>query len=134
MKVIVKRAGEPAEIVEVDCKYRNEVARLISDDKITNEYVHIKVNELAMVVDEDGIAKQLPLNFFLETTNPYYPVQAIVGTVVFCRYQWENPWEKELWDYELRDITEDDVATVNKLFSVDRQMRLRKEYARIYGR
>lgn len=134
MKVIVKQAGKPAEITEVDFKYRNEVGKLISDDKITNEYVHIKVNELAMVVDEDGLAKRLPLNFFLETTNPYYPVQAIVGTVVFCRYQYENPFEKEIWDYELRDVDEDDVAAVNKILDGATQMKLRKEYARIYGK
>lgn len=80
MKVIVKQAGKPAEIVEVDYKYRNEVGKLISDDKITNEYVHIKVNELAMVVDED------------------------------------------------------DVTAVNKILDGATQMKLRKEYARIYGK
>ena len=31
MKVIVKQAGKPAEITEVDFKYRNEVGKLISD-------------------------------------------------------------------------------------------------------
>lgn len=133
MKVIVKQVGKPAEIMEVDYKYRNEVGKLI-DEGITNEYVHIVQNELAMVVDEDGLPKELPFNFLLSTNSPHYPIQAIVGTVVFCRYQWENPWEKEIYDYELMDVTEQDIERVNELLSVPLQTELGKEFMRLNGR
>ena len=99
MKVIVKEPGRMAKVVDVDARYRCDVSGLI-EKGITREYVHIKPNELDMMVDEDGLMKQLPLNFFLECSSPFFPVQAIVGTVVFCRYKWENPWEKEILDPE----------------------------------
>jgi len=124
MRVLVKKVGKPAEVVEVDFKYRGECAKLISEDKITSEYVHIIPNELAMIVDEDGLPKQLPLNFFMAMDNPIYPIQAIVGNVVFARYKWENPWEKELWDFELEDITDEDISIVERFFDESKQRRL----------
>lgn len=127
MKVIVKRPNKPIEIVDIDCKYRNEVSKLIGDN-IINEYVHIKTNELTLVVDELGMVKELPLNFMLETTSLHYPIQMIVGTAVFCRYQYENPWEKEIWDYELMDITEEDIQIVNKILENRNQLFLTQEF------
>ena len=115
MKVIVKKAGKPAEIVDIDCKYRNELRKLISDEDIIPEYVEIVPQQLGMVVDEDGLPKSLPFNFYLATNNPYFPVQEIVGTVVFFRYKWENPFEKEIYDFEVLDVTEKDIELVEDI-------------------
>ena len=57
-----------AKVVDVDARYRCDVSGLI-EKGITREYVHIKPNELDMMVDEDGLMKQLPLNFFLECSS-----------------------------------------------------------------
>lgn len=130
MKVIVKQVGEPAKIVEVDYKYRNECGRLISTEEITNEYVGIVDRELSMVVDEDGLCKELPHNFLMEMNNPMYPLQSIVGTVVFFHYKWENPWEKDLWDFELMDVTDSDLTIVEKLTGRAKQIELEVRYAR----
>lgn len=132
MKVIVKEPGNTPKIVDISAKYRNEAGKLISDDRITNEYVHIKVNELAMIVDEEGLVKRLPLNFFMECNSAVYPVQPIVGTVVFCRYKWENPYYKELWDYELMDVTDDDLILVNQMLAPDVQSTLQGRFNDMY--
>lgn len=83
MKVIVKEVGKKLVVRDIDCKYRNECGDLI-EKNITKEYVTIKDKELYMVVDEDGINKNLSLNFLISTNNPFYPVQIIVGDVVFA--------------------------------------------------
>lgn len=51
MKVIVKEPGRMAKVVDVDARYRCDVSGLI-EKGITREYVHIKPNELDMMVDE----------------------------------------------------------------------------------
>ena len=127
MKVIVKEPGKRMEVVDVDAKYRCDVSSLI-EEGITREYVHIKPNELDMMVDEDGLMKQLPLNFFLDFDSVAFPIQAIVGTVVFCRYKWENPWEKEIYDFELQDVTEADIETVRKLLDTELQFSLQMRF------
>lgn len=128
MRVIVKKPNEPAEFVDVEFKYRGECAELISEGIIT-EFVGI-TDGFVMMVDEDGLGKQLPLNFFISTNNPFCPVQVIVGTVVFCRFQWEDAWQKELWDYELRDATEEDMAAVEQMLGERLQEELKWRYLR----
>lgn len=129
MKVIVKKPNEPAEFVDVEFKYRGECASLISNEGITTEFVGI-ADGFAMMVDEDGLPKQLPFNFFINTNSLFFPVQVIVGTVVFCRFQWEDAWQKELWDYELRDATEDDMAAVERMMDGRLQEDLKWRYLR----
>lgn len=130
MKVIVKEVGKKLVVRDIDCKYRNECGDLI-EKNITKEYVTIKDNELYMVVDEDGINKNLSLNFLISTNNPFYPVQIIVGDVVFCRIKWENPLEKELYDFEVADITEEDLKEVAELLDVKYQRELATKYFEI---
>ena len=131
MKVIVKKVGNSPEIVDVDFRYRGECAALLDGDGITAEYVTVIDRELSMMVDEEGLIKGLPLNFFVEMNNPFYPVQAIVGTVVFCRFRWENPWEKELWDFELLDVTEGDLQVVEQMLNREDQVALKARYLSI---
>lgn len=130
MKVIVKEVGKKLVVRDIDCKYRNECGDLI-EKNITKEYVTIKDKELYMVVDEDGINKNLSLNFLISTNNPFYPVQIIVGDVVFCRIKWENPLEKELYDFEVANITEEDLKEVAELLDVKYQRELATKYFEI---
>lgn len=116
MKILVKEPQKKPVIIDFEGKYRTDVEKLIGDGNCTMEFVHIVRNEVDMIVDEDGLPKELPFNFFI---NHMYPIQAIVGTVVFCRYQWENSDEKEIYDYELRDLTEQDIEYILTLIGVD---------------
>ena len=123
MKVIVKAPGEMARVVNFNGKYRGEVAALIGE-KVYPEYVQIINNEFCMVVDENGLNKRLPHNFFVEMQSAFWPIQSICGTAVFCRYKWENPYEKELWDYELMDVLPSDVDMINRFLDVQYQNKL----------
>lgn len=130
MKIIVKEVGKPMQIVDASCVYRNEPGKLyVSNGSI--DYVDIVPHELSMLVDGEGHLTGLPTNFYLAFKNQYFPVQKIVGTVVFARYQWENPWGKEIWDYQLQDITDADIAIVKNILDDAAQKRLAKMYIRL---
>lgn len=116
-KIIVKEPGKEMRVVDFDGKYRCDVKPFLGED-ITLEYVQMQGGEdsrLAMVCDEDGKIKQLPYNFCLPLQ--FWGVDAIVGTVCIVRFRWEDPWEKDLWDFELMDVTPEDVAGVKNLLS-----------------
>lgn len=125
-KIIVKKPGENLKIIDFNCKFRNECGMFIGED-ITKQYVSLS-RDLIMIIDEDGLSKQLPLNFFLEFNNPYYPIQAIVGTVVFVKIKYVNPCEKEIWDFEVDDVSIDDIAFINKLLDAEHQKYLAIEF------
>lgn len=111
--MILKRVGEPPRIVETDKKYRTEAVREFLPDADTQERVYLESGmTFTMVVDEDGLNKELPLNFLMEMASTAYPVQLIVGDVVFVRTKYANAYE-ELWDYEVEDVTAADVEKVN---------------------
>ena len=113
MKMILKRVGEPPQIVETDKKYRTEAVREFLPDADTQERVYLEAGmTFTMVVDEDGLNKELPLNFLMEMASTAYPVQLIVGDVVFVRTKYANAYNEELWDYEVEDVTAADVEKV----------------------
>ena len=68
---------------------------------------------------------QLPLNFLMSMQNPVYPVQYIVGTVVFARCKPCNPYEEEIWDFEVADVTEEDIKQIEGYLSDYYQSALR---------
>lgn len=115
-KIIVKEPGKEMRVENFDGKYRCDVRPLLGED-VTLEYVGMKDDgdtRLCMVLDEDGKIKRLPRNFLIPLN---YGIDTIVGTVCIVRFRWENPWEKELWDFELMDVTPEDVAGVKNLLS-----------------
>lgn len=67
---------------------------------------------MKIMVKEVGKMKQLPLSFLMSMQNPIYPVQYIVGTVVFTRCKTCNPYEEEIWDFEVTDVTEEDIKRI----------------------
>lgn len=131
-KIIVKKPGEDMRVEVVDAKYRNELSRFF-DEGTYLEYVNWGTERVpfrrdgesvfAFACDDAGLCKDLPTNFYRHT--PVWGVQPIAGTVVFFRYKWEDAHAKELWDYELQDVTEDDVSQIAAYLSERIQLTLR---------
>lgn len=117
MKVIVKEVGKPLAVVDTKEKYFGDCVRNYLGKDITVERVYLDDMEFIMGVDEDGLMKQLPLNFLMSMQNPIYPVQYIVGTVVFARCKPCNPYEEEIWDFEVTDVTDEDIKRVEGYLS-----------------
>ena len=137
MKVMVKKVGCPLEVVETNEQYFGDCVKGILGENITVQRVYMGGEnpfEFIMGVDEDGLPKQLPLNFLMEMNNPHYPVQLIVGTVVFVRCKPCNPYEEEIWDYEVADITDSDKEKVEKWLDREYQSRLMVAFAKGRGR
>lgn len=112
MKIMVKEVGKPLVVVDTKEKYFGDCVRSYLGKDITVERVYLDGTEFMMGVDEDGLMKQLPLNFLMSIQNPIYPVQYIVGTVVFARCKPCNPYEEEIWDFEVTDVTEEDIKCI----------------------
>lgn len=112
MKIMVKEVGKPLAVVDTKEKYFGDCVRSYLGKDITVERVYLDGMEFMMGVDEDGLAKQLPLNFLMSMQNLIYPVQYIVGTVVFARCKPCNPYEEEIWDFEVTDVTEEDIKRI----------------------
>lgn len=112
MKIMVKEVGKPLAVVDTKEKYFGDCVRSYLGKDITVERVYLDGTEFMMGVDEDGLMKQLPLNFLMSIQNPIYPVQYIVGTVVFARCKPCNPYEEEIWDFEVTDVTEEDIKCI----------------------
>lgn len=115
--IMVKRAGEDMiEELDIPASKGFERMREIIDGYI--ECVHIidPAYSLTMYVDEDGINKELPLNFKIKTNNPFYPVQDILGTVCFARGRIIDD------EIEYTDLTEEDKLIIMNL--IERGLRL----------
>ena len=137
MKVMVKKVGCPLEVVETNEQYFGDCVKGILGENITVQRVYMGGEnpfEFIMGVDEDGLPKQLPLNFLMEMNNPHYPVQLIVGTVVFVRCKPCNPYEEEIWDYEVTDVTDSDKEKVEKWLDREYQSRLMIAFAKGAGK
>lgn len=117
MKVMVKEVGKPLAVVDTKEKYFGDCVRCYLGKDITVERVYLDGMEFIMGVDEDGLMKQLSLNFLMSMPNPIYPIQYIVGTVIFARCKPCNPYEEEIWDFEVTDVTDEDIKRVEEYLS-----------------
>ncbi len=122
MQLIVKKPGEEPVRVETQQKYRLDAVKEVLGGDIAVEFVHL-TDTLSLAVDEDGLFKQLPVNFLIPMTNPYFPIQKMVGTVVFVNVKPPtnksladlsaedllsgnfDPADYEIYDYEMADMT-----------------------------
>lgn len=121
-KIAIKKPGCSLEHLDFDGTYRCDVKPLLNgkSEGTTLEYVMLRQTKdgrcLCMVCDENGRFKQLPHNFSMITQSGGYKfLSEIVGTVVFVCYQWENVWEKEIYDFELLDLNDDEISIVNTI-------------------
>lgn len=136
MKIAIKEVGKDLVIEECNEKYRTDTVRRYIGKECTTEYVFLTDDgTLFMGVDEDGLSKELETNFYILTKNPYFPIQKIVGTVVFGRVVPPKPYT-EIWDYEMTDLTDNDLNIINRLLDDNLQNKLKKDFQRIgdYGK
>ena len=133
MKIIKKSVGEPLKIVDTDKQYLMDCAREHFEKGVTLERVYLDGFQFILVVDEDGLCKQLPLNFFMDCAGSAFPVQAIVGDVLFVRTKPCNPYEEELWDFEVTDVTDEDIERIQKSLDAEFQYQLYLKFRGMYG-
>lgn len=122
MKIAVKEVGKELQIIETNEKYRSKCARKYTGEE---QYIDCVIlgKDFALVVNEDGLPLDLPMNFLIETTSPHYPIQKIVGNAVFIRTKPVNPL-KEIYDYEVTDLTQEDIDHIIKMLDSDYQEKL----------
>ena len=133
MKVMRKLVGGPLTIVETNEKWFMPCAKSFFEERTTTERVYLEGTEFILVVDEDGLMKELPINFLMAFDNPHFPVQLIVGDVVFIRNKPVDPRGGEIFDWEVTDITEQDFENVKTLLRPEAQMALIEAYKELCG-
>lgn len=129
-QLLVKEPGQPAEIRTTDALYLCDLKGLFPGGSgITMERVPLnREHTLWMLVDEDGLAKDLPLNFLMPMDNAYFPIQKIVGTAVFVRTKFADVWREEIYDYEVGNLPEHQIEQIQKIFSDEVQTQLRSNF------
>ena len=128
--ILVKEPGKPAEVRTTDALYLCDLKDLFPGGSgITMERVPLnREHILWMLVDEDGLAKDLPLNFLMPMDNAYFPIQKIVGTAVFVRTKFADVWREEIYDYEVGNLPEHQIEQIQKIFSDEVQTQLRSNF------
>lgn len=124
MKILQKKVGSDIEILSTERKY---ICDCISDhisDKVFAQRIKIDDN-IILVCDEEGIFKNLPANFYLPF---FYPesirVTPIRGDVLFIK-QSKNYNMGEIYDYEVEDLTEEDIFKIEAILHEDIQKKLK---------
>lgn len=126
MKIGIKEIGKELTIVDDNTKYRSDlVKKYIKCDKA--EFVPIGKTGLSIAVDEAGLPKELPSNFLISTNSPHWPIQKMVGTVVFTRIK-EIDYSGEIYDYEVTDLTARDIELINNMISRALQQELERKF------
>ena len=134
MRIAVKEVGKELKIVETEQKYRSASTRRYIGVGTITEFVPLnKECTLCIGVNEDGLRLDLPTNFLLQMNSPYWPIQKMVGTVVFVRHKDVNPYEKEIWDFEVEDLRDSDLKLIEKILSDENQDMLKKNF-KDYGK
>lgn len=130
MRILVKRVGEEPQIVLTNERYRTAAAKKVLGTKIDARALWLDgVRTLAFVYDDEILFKADPAtNFFIEVANKFAPIQPIRGDVAFIRTKPCNPFEEEIWDYEVEDLREQDIENIRKLLSDETQIRLTLAY------
>lgn len=129
MKYLCKRVGKPLEVAETTERWFMDCVHGLFGPLVYTERVYLDGYEFIMVVDEDGLRKRLPLNFFMAFENPVWPIQAIVGDVFFLR---NKPLHAigEIEDWEIDDVREDDIDRIQKVLDPRVQAHLSREFQR----
>lgn len=115
MKLLRKCVGKPVEVVETSEKYFMDCVKQFFGKEVFTGRVYLEGMEFIMVVDEDAPLKRLPLNFYMAFNDGGVSVQQIWGDVLFVRNKYADIWGKEIWDFEILDVTERDVEGVEAL-------------------
>lgn len=125
-KVAVKRVGKPIEIIETDTRYRTDFAKSVINNYA--EYIQMQDGWLFCCADEEGLIKNLPVNFLMEMQSTAFPLQKITGDVVFVRCKPVDYMHEEVYDLEIEDLTESDISLINSLLSENQQAELKSRF------
>ena len=118
MRIVVKEPKEDIKIIETTKQYRTECVKEIIGEKYYLEYITVTADEehmLSLAVIEDGLMRELPPNILISTTSPIFPIQILVGPVVFVKTKYENAYIKDIWDFEVEDITDEDLELIKQM-------------------
>ena len=127
VRIAIKKPNKPLEIVMVEKGYRTEVVKKFLNNSYP-QFVGLEGGErlLCMGVDEEGLCKELPTNFYLHTNN--FPSEKIVGTVVFTRHEYVNIYIEEIYDYVVEDLTDSDIEHISEILSEKYQKTAERVY------
>ena len=125
--VIKKEPGKVLEAVEIDATYLCDLAEPFFGENVIMQRIALdSAHTFWLLVDEDGLLKNLPRNFLLPTGG-FRPIQKIVGTAVFVKSKFADIWEG-IYDYEVDDLDESYQQAIRALLSDDIQQTLDKEF------
>lgn len=126
IRIAIKEPNKPLEIVVVEEGYRTETVKHFLDGYV--QFIGLDGGKrlLTMGVDEDGLSKELPTNFYLATNN--FPSEKIVGMAVFTRRKYANVFEKNIYDYTLEDLTDLDIKSIERILGEEYQRKVEQIY------
>ena len=129
--IVIKKVKENKEVISTDKRYVGDLKEYLNAD-FYPESVELSSKGLFCCVDEDGYPKNLDFNIFIPTLSPDFPIQRLVGNVVFYRVKPVN-YSGEICDYEIGELTEKDLEIINKILSEDEQKRYNKMFNVMYN-
>lgn len=126
IRIAIKEPNKPLQIVMVEEGYRSETVKKYIDGYV--QFVGLDGGKklLTMGVDEDGLSKELPTNFYLATNN--FPSERIVGVAVFTRHKYVNVFMEEIYDYTLEDLTDLDIKSIERMLGEEYQREVEQIY------
>lgn len=129
--IVIKRVNESREVLNIEKRYVGDLKEYVNAD-FYPEFVQLSSSGLYCCVDEDGYPKNLDFNIFIPTLNPNYPIQRLVGNVVFYRLKPVN-YDGEIYDYEIDNLTEKDLEIINQILDEDEQNKYSKMFNAMYN-
>lgn len=131
MRIIKKQVNKPYEMIEFKGKYVCETKKAASGDIEHIERVLLN-NNIIMIVDEDGHLKALPHNFYLSLPHHInFPIHDIIGTAIFAKVK-PLPFTEEVYDYEVDDLSDNDIELIKNILSEDNQKVLSDKFKETY--
>ena len=129
VRIAIKKPNEPLEIIDVQRGYRSDTVKKFINNAYP-QFVGLDGGKglFFMGVDEDGLMKNLPTNFYIRTNN--FPSEKIVGVAVFTRHKYVNVYIEDVYDYILEDLTDEDIEHINAMLGEEYQ----KEHEVLYNK
>jgi len=129
MRIAVKEVGKELSIVETSEKYRTDCVKAYTGKNESAEFILMTEDgTLCMGVNENGLMLELETNFLMHLNNPHFPYQKIVGPVVFTRHKYVDVFKQEIWDYELEDLTDEDIERIRYILGEEYQAEVAKKF------
>lgn len=124
MKIVVKEPGKPLEIKETSEQYMTDCGKLFIPNGDIRRFV--LYDTVCFLYDDEACYKNLETCFYLFSPALVFPIREIKGTIVFCRLKPVSPFVSEIVDYEIDDLTQEDIMNITEILSIDRLDKLKK--------